>query len=356
MMLILLLAGALLAACGPAAGELATAGPDPVADPEPDPEPVETEAVEDSELVVYSGRSEELIGPILERFETQTGVRVAARYGSTAEMAATILEEGGNSPADVYIAQDAGALGALASEGVLSELPGEILDRVEPRFRSPESFWVGLSGRARVVAYNTGNVDAADLPGSVIEFTDPVWKGRIGWAPTNGSFQAFITAMRLLHGEEAAREWLEGIIANEPIAYPDNATALRAVAAGEVNVAFINHYYLFQAQEQEGEDFGAANYFLPGGDVGALVNVAGAGILTTSERREAAERLIAFLLSDEAQRYFADETFEYPLVAGIDADPRLPALADIQTPDLDLTDLEDLQGTLQLLQEVGAME
>ncbi len=346
------LAAALLAltACTSSEAGAPTAEPDPTADPEP------ADAIPSGELIVYSGRSEELVGPLMERFEQETGIDAGVRYGDTAEMAATILEEGPNSPADVFLAQDAGALGVLAESGILSALPEDILDRVEPRFRSPEGGWVGISGRARVVAYHEENVDPADLPDSIFGFTDPQWQGRIGWVPTNGSFQAFVTAMRVLEGEERTRAWLEGIIANDPVVYPNNPAALQGTAIGEVDVAFINHYYLFRALEEEGEGFGADITFLPGGDAGSLVNVAGAGILQTSDNRDAAERLIAFLLSEEAQQYFSEETFEYPLVAGVQPDPRLPSLADLQTPDLDLTNLSDLNGTLLLLQEVGALD
>ncbi len=278
------------------------------------------------------------------------------RYGDTAEMAATILEEGQNSPADVFFGQDAGALGALAAEGRLAELPEDLLNRVDARFRSPGGQWVGTSGRARVVAYNMAAVSPEDLPDSIYGFTDPAWQGRIGWPPTNGSFQSALTAMRVLDGEEAAREWVEGILANDPVTYPSNSVALEAVAAGEVDVAFINHYYLFRALAEQGDDYGADIYFLPGGDAGALVNVAGAGIVNSTDQPEAAEQFIRFLLSDESQQYFSETTFEYPLVDGIAADPRLPALSEIETPQIDLSDLSDLEGTLALLQETGALE
>jgi iron(III) transport system substrate-binding protein len=204
------------------------------------------------------------------------------------------------------------------------------------------------------VAYNTENVTEADLPDSIFGFTEPEWSGRIGWAPTNGSFQSFVTALRVLEGEDRAREWLEGIEANEPNVYDGNSAALEAVAAGEVDVAFINHYYLFQRLAEDPET-PVANYFLTDGDPGALVNVAGAGILNTSESDQSARALIEFLLSAEAQAYFATETFEYPLVEGVEADPSLPALAEIGTPEIDLGDLADLEGTLELLQEVGIL-
>lgn len=307
-------------------------------------------------LTIYSGRSEELIGPLIEQFSEQTGIKVSIRYGGTSEMAATILEEGDNSPADVFYGQDAGALGALAAEDRLVPLSDDVLNLVESRFRSPDGVWIGTSGRARVVVYNTDRVDPADLPDSIMGFADPEWHGRIGWPPTNGSFQAFVTAMRQTEGEEATRQWLEGIIANDPIAYPKNSVALAGVAAGEVDIAFVNHYYLFRALQEEGDSFAARNYYLPDGDIGALINVAGAGIVDTSQNQNTAEQFIAFLLSADAQQFFADETYEYPLISGIDINPNLPPLSDIATPDIDLTDLADLQGTLELLQEVGALD
>jgi iron(III) transport system substrate-binding protein len=308
----------------------------------------------EGDLVVYSGRTEELVGPIIERFSEETGIEVAVRYGDTAEMANLILTEGENSPADLYFAQDAGALGAVAAEGLLAELPADVLDQVEERFRSPDGRWVGLSGRSRVVAYNTDNVDPADLPDTIFGFTDPEWSGRIGWAPTNGSFQSFVTALRVLEGEDRAREWLEGIQANDPNVYEGNNPALEAVIAGEIDVAFINHYYLMQRLAED-PDVPAANYFVPGGDPGALVNVAGVGILETADQADAAEQLVEFLLSEEAQTYFAEETKEYPLAAGVEPDPELPPLGDIATPDIDLSDLSDLEGTLELLQDVGIL-
>jgi iron(III) transport system substrate-binding protein len=269
-------------------------------------------------------------------------------------MANLILTEGANSPADVFFGQDAGALGALSEEGMLATLPDELLETVDERFRSPSGEWVGVSGRARVVVYNTDALTESDLPESILDFTDSAWSGRIGWAPTNGSFQAFVTALRVLEGDEAARAWLDGIQANDPGVYEGNNPALDAVIAGEIDVAFINHYYLMQRLAEE-PDVPAANYFLTGGDPGALVNVAGAGILETAEHTEAARRFVEYLLSDEAQTYFADETKEYPLIEGVTADSALPALDEIGTPEIDLSDLSDLEGTLEMLQEAGVL-
>jgi iron(III) transport system substrate-binding protein len=306
-------------------------------------------------LVVYSGRNEELVGPIIERFEEESGIDVEVRYGDTAELAATILEEGENSPADVFFSQDAGALGALANEGLLSPLPEDDLNRVEERFRDPDGRWVGVSGRTRVVAYNTESLSEEELPSSILGFTDPEWQSRIGWAPTNGSFQAFVTALRLIEGEEVAREWLEGIQANDPRVYENNLAIVQGVASGEIDAGFVNHYYLFQVQKEEGGDVPAANYYFQNGDPGSLVNVAGIGTLNTSDNSAEAEEFLEFMLSEEAQSYFTDETFEYPLIEGVPINEDLVPLSEIEAPNVDLGNLDDLEGTLELLRETGIL-
>jgi iron(III) transport system substrate-binding protein len=306
-------------------------------------------------LVIYSGRNEELVGPIIETFEEESGIDVEVRYGDTAELAATILEEGENSPADVFFAQDAGALGAVSDEGLLSPLPEEDLNRVEERFRDPNGGWVGVSGRARVVAYNTETLSEQDLPESILDFTDPEWEGRIGWAPTNGSFQAFVTALRLIEGEDTARDWLEGIEANDPRVYDNNLAILEGVASGEIEVGFVNHYYLFPKLQEEGEGFPVRNYYLKNGDPGALINVAGIGILNTAGNSPEAEEFLKFMLSEEAQQYFADETFEYPLIEGVAPGAELVPLSEIEAPEINLGNLDDLQGTLDLLRGTGVL-
>ena len=306
------------------------------------------------DLTIYSGRSESLVGPLIEQFEQESGLNVEVRYGETAGMAATILEEGSNSPADIYYGQDAGALGALAKAGRLAAIPQPLLDQVETRFRSPDGTWIGTSGRARTVVYNTDTLTEADLPDDIFGFCDPAWKGRLGWAPTNGSFQAFVTALRVSEGEERAREWLACIQANEPGVYPKNTPIVEAVGNGEIDAGFVNHYYLFQFLN-ENPDFPAANYYPRAGGIGTMANVAGAGIVDTVDNPEAAEAFIEFLLRENSQEYFNTETNEYPLTGAIELNPLLTPLSEIQTPDLNLSDLDDLDGTLQMLQELGIL-
>ena len=305
-------------------------------------------------LVVYCGRGEELIQPLMARFQAESGITVLVRYGGTAELAATILEEGRNSPADVFIAQDAGALGALNRHNRLAALPADLLALIPGRYRSPDQAWVGISGRARVVVYNTGKLSEADLPDDLFGFTDPAWRGRIGWAPENGSFQSFITALRLQEGDERALTWLKGIKANAPRVYAKNSAIVAAVAAGEIDAGFVNHYYLLSAQKTR-PDITAANYYFPRQTVGNLINVAGAGILKTSRQPEAAERLIRFLLSPETQSYFARETYEYPVIEGVELPAMLQEIRASSLPEINLNLLNDLEGTLNLIHQAGVL-
>ncbi len=311
------------------------------------------EEADPGELVVYSGRSESLVGPIIEQFAEATGIDVSVKYGSTSEVAATILEEGANTPADIFFAQDPGGLAAV--ESMFTTLPNDVLNLVSPNFRSPDGKWIGLSGRARVIVYNTRTVSPNELPADLRGFTDPKWQGRIGWPPTNGSFQAMVTAMRVIWGEDETRAWLEGILANNPQIYPKNTPTVAAAGAGEIDVGFVNHYYLYRFLAEEGEGFAARNAHLSGGGPGAMILVAGAGVLDDSANSENAIKFIEFMLSPVAQQYFAGSTYEYPLVEGVNVNRLLTPLDAINAPEVDMADLGDLEGTLDLLRDTGVL-
>ncbi len=302
-------------------------------------------------LVIYSGRSESLVGPIIEQFGVASGIDVAVKYGSTSEIAATLLEEGDRSPADVFFAQDPSGLGAVT--GMLAPLPDDVAQAVPSWARSPDRNWVGVSGRVRTIVYNTDNLSRAELPSSMSDFTDEKWRGRIGWAPSNASFQTMLTSMRLLWGEERTRRWLKGIQANEPRVYAKNTPIVAAAAAGEIDVGFVNHYYLYRFIQEDGEDFTARNHYLSDRGPGGLIMVAGAGILDSAKNAGNAEKFLRFLLSTPAQQYFAGQTFEYPVADGVKTHRLLVPLSDIGSPDIDMAALGDSIGTQALLRDVG---
>ena len=340
----------------PTAVMAATASPTsapPATRPSAGEEPAEEK---DRSLTVYSGRSQSLVHPLLEAFGERAGVDIRVKYAGSASTAATLLEEGDNTPADVVFLQDPGSLGSLAASGMLAGLPQATLDRVDPRLRDPNGQWVGTSGRARTIIYNTEAINPdTDLPSSILDFTKDEWKGRVGWAPRNGSFQSFVTALRQQLGEDTAREWLEGMRDNDAQEYPNNVSIVQAAANGEVDVGFVNHYYLERFLEEYGEEFEARNYYIGNGDPGALVLVAGAGILEASDNKATALEFVDFLLSEPAQQYFTSDVKEYPVAAGVEPEGDLPPIESLDPPDVDLGSLSDLQGTIDLLREVGVL-
>jgi iron(III) transport system substrate-binding protein len=309
----------------------------------------------DERLVVYSGRTENLVGPLLEEFAEATGVRVDVLYGDSADLAVQLDTEGDRSRADVFVSQSPGAMGYLDGKGRLLALPDSLLARVDERFHATDGDWVGLSGRVRVLVYNEDAVDASELPDSVLDLVDERYAGRVGIAPTNGSFQDFVTGMRELLGDDETRAWLEGMADNGARTYANNEAVRLAVERGEVDVGLVNHYYNERAKAED-PDVPTENHLFAAGDPGSLILVTTVGVLDTAgDRRADAEALVRFLLGREAQQYFAAETFEYPLVDGVRpvvAD--LPALDDIPAPRLDLSGLGGgLQATRALIRSSG---
>lgn len=313
-------------------------------------------ASSDRKLVVYSGRNEKLVGPLLKQFTEQTGIEVEARYGSTSQMAAQLLEEGDRSPADVFFAQDAGALGAVSKKGMFATLPDETVNKVPETYRAGNGDWVGVTARARVLVYNPDLVPAEQLPRSVFDLTRPEWKGKVGVAPTNASFQAFVTAIRVQHGEAKAKEFLAGLKANDPQVRDNNGQILEDVDSGKIAVGLINHYYVGELAKERGttiDGLKAKLYFFPDGDTGALVNVSGVGILKKAAQDPDAAAFVDYLLSSDGQRYFVEQTFEYPVVAGVPAPAGVPPLNELSVPEVDLNDLDTLDATIALITESG---
>ncbi|MCW2961577.1 MAG: Iron transporter substrate-binding protein [Thermoleophilia bacterium] len=308
-------------------------------------------------LVVYSGREQELVEPLYERFEQETGIKLDVRYGDSPALAAQVQEEGDRSPADVFYAQDAGAIGSLGT--MLEPLADDTLESVDAKFRAEDGRWIGITGRVRALVYNTDEVTDGDLPESILDVTDAAWKDRVGVAPTNASFIAWVSALRLTSGDAAATKFLEGLVANGARTYEKNGAIVDAVAKGEVDLGLVNHYYLYEKLGQDAE-LPIQNHYFADGDVGNLVNVSAAGVLASSKQQEAASTFIEFLL-DEGQHFIVEDAVEreYPLVQldGLADSPRykdLPALAGIKGPDVDLSQLGgEVAKTVELIAASG---
>lgn len=310
---------------------------------------------DEPELVVYSGRAESLIGPLLDDFTDDTGIDVEVKYGQSADLALLVDEElaAGSSAVDVFISQSPGAIGYLENNARLAPLPQDVLDLVPATVRDDDGRWVGLSGRVRVLVYNTELVDPADLPSSVLDLVDPVWRGRIGVAPSNGSFQDFVTAMRVTEGDDVTEAFLDGLVANEPLSYANNNAIVEAVARGEVEIGLVNHYYNHR-RLVEVPDSPTANHQLADGDAGALLIVSGAAVMEGTDRAEDAQRLVAWLLERQAQEYFAEETYEYPLAAGVEPAGDVPPIEFADVGGIDFSDLGDgLQATREMILAAG---
>lgn len=305
-----------------------------------------------ADLTIYSGRGEALVGPLIAQFEAQTGLDAEVRYGGTAELANLLIEEGANSPADVFWAQDGGSLGAVAPH--FADLPAEVNEGLLAVYRNPANKWAATSGRSRVLVYSKERVQEGDLPASIKDLTDPKYKGRVAWAPTNAGFQAFITAFRVAEGDEAAKAWLEGMIANEPKVYRNNGTQIEGIANGEVDFGLVNNYYLGRYTAGDAE-YPVAQATFGAGDIGNLVNVAGVGIVAASDNQDKARTFVDFLLSPAAQQYTTLEGNEYPVTAGVIPDPTLVSLDKLLeiSPQVDIDQITDLEGTLALLRDVG---
>ena len=302
----------------------------------------------EGELTLYSGRGEFLVGDLISYIEDlYDDFSLTVRYGGSTDLVNQIINEGEGTPADVFYSVNAGSLGALTDADRTQALPDEVLNMVREEFRTDE--WVGTSGRARSIPYNTNAYSASELPSDIMAYPD--FEGDLGWAPSYGSCQAFVTAMRIIEGEDATRQWLEGVVESGITSYPDEFVACQAIADGEIDAAFTNHYYI-QRVIDGSPDAPIATAFTEG-DAGAVFNVAGATVTDAASDATLASNFVRHLLSAEAQDYFARSTFEYPLVSEVEPIGDLPTIDELDVPDIDLTQLSDLEPTIDLMREVG---
>jgi iron(III) transport system substrate-binding protein len=307
---------------------------------------------ESKELVIYSGRGQVLIQKLVDDFEAESGIKVNVRYEkSTQALASRLLSEKDQTQADVFFAQDSGYLGALAQKGVLEKLPENVLTTVEDYNRDSNGFWVATSGRARVLVFDPRKYQESDLPDSLAELTNPKYAGIVGWAPSNASFQAHVSALRHLWGEEKTKSWLENMAKIQPRVYPKNSPQVRGVSSGEIGIGWVNHYYLHKLQASDPK-LEAKNYsFRAEGDAGNLMMLSGVGVVKGAKNKDAALQFVNYLLSPKVQERFTRELYEYPTHPKVKAHSDLPAIA-TRMVRVDQQHLADVGPTLELLRQL----
>ena len=308
-------------------------------------------------LTVYSGRSEKLVGPIFEAFTAETGIALDVRYGSSNDLALLLAEEGDKSPADVFLSRSPGPAGYLDDLGMLSELDDDVLDRVSTTDRSPDGTWVGFAGRGRVLVYNVDEVATTDLPDSVFDLTGPQYSGRVAVPGSNSSFQDWFTLFRLRNGDDVAIGWLNAMVANDSRFYPKNGAIVEAVGRNEIQFGLVNHYYNFQKVAANGDAQRSANHGFAPGDDGGLMIIATATVIDSSDEKDAANRLLAHLLSDEQQRYLTNKVYEYPLAIGVAPSDVLPPVPGDRVGAVDIDDVAaEFTRTIEIIEASGILD
>jgi iron(III) transport system substrate-binding protein len=307
------------------------------------------------ELTIYLGGGEGgLYRDLLAKFEQiYPEFSYQARESGTADAANTIISEGPATPADVFWSVDAGSLAAVSAERLAATLPSEVVEPVSEEFH-PDDTWIGTAGRARAVPYNTNELSEDDIPDGVMEFPEfEGFQGAIGWAPTYGAFQSFVTAMRLIEGEDATREWLQGMLDAGVTEFNNEFLVSNSVADGALNGGFANHYYALRVQAARPN--APIELAFTSGDAGGLINVAGASVLSASQNQELAFTFVRHLLSAEAQEFFATRTYGYPMVGEVPPVGGLPPVSELDPPSIDLRELSNIQPTLDLMRDVGVL-
>lgn len=345
-LIVLLMAALVLSACG--TGEEPVSATDPAS-------PVVEEASISGDLVIYSGRSEALIQPVIDAFRVKyPEVNLLLKAGSNSELANALIEEQANPQADVFITTELFTIQSLSQQDIFESYLPQGADQLPAEFLGADNAWTGLTRRVRVIMYNKDLVSEDELPTSIFDLTDPKWQGQIAAAgSTNGGMQAQVAAMRQLLGDEATEEWLNGLIANEVTFFGGHTDVRKAVGAGEFKLGLVNHYY-FYLQQAEGSNVGIIFPDQGEGQIGLLSNATSAAIVKGSQNLAAAQAFLDFLVSVEGQELFAEQNYEYPLLPGVALKEGVQPLDNFRLADVDVVQAAlDFDATFDLLEKVG---
>lgn len=304
-------------------------------------------------IVVYNAQHEQLLEEIAPKFEKKTGIDVELRNGSDSELAAQLIQEGKASSADVFLTENTPAIAAVERAGLLAPLEAAATEPIPAQYRPTSGLWTGFVARSTVLVYNPSLVAEKDLPASILDLAKPEWAGKVSFSPTGADFQAIVAAVLHLEGEDATREWLEGLKANGTV-YDGNNVVLEAVNSGEIATGIEYHYYWYRNQAESGDHSDdSALHFFGGGDPGAFISVSGAGVLKNAENADEAQQFVEYLTSEEGQQALADSyALEYPLNPAVELEPPVRPFGELQPPDVAVSDL-DGDKVVELLSDAG---
>lgn len=314
-----------------------------------------TAFAQDTGITVYNAQHESLTQEWADAFTKETGIAVTIRQGSDLEVGNQILQEGANSPADVFLTENSPAMVLVDNAGLFETLPADILDQVPAEFRAADGNWTGIAARSTVFAYNKDKLNADTLPKSMDDLAKPEWKGRWAGSPSGADFQAIVGAYLQLKGEDATLAWLKAMKDNAVIVR-GNRTAMASANKGEVDGALIYHYYFYGDQAGTKESSGnVLLHFFKNQDPGAFLSVSGGGVLKSSKHKEAALKFLKFITGASGQAVLRDgSSYEYAVAIGADSNANLPPIADLEAPKVDQSALDNAKVT-ELMTAAGLL-
>lgn len=312
-------------------------------------------AAQDDGITVYNAQHESLTKAWAEGFTKETGIKVTLRNGSDTELGNQLVQEGAASPADVFLTENSPSMVLVDNAGLFAPLGQDVLSQVPENFRPSHGRWVGIAARSTVFAYDKTKLKPEQLPKSLLDLADPAWKGRWGASPSGADFQAIVSALLVLKGEQATADWLKAMKANF-LPFRGNSTAMKAVNAGQVEGAVIYHYYYFGDQAKTGENSkNVGLHYFRNQDPGAFVSISGGGVLASSKHQQQAQAFLKWITGKGGQDVLKDgDSFEYAVGAGAASNPKLVPLADLQAPKVEPSSLNS-KAVTDLMTQAGLL-